>query len=195
TVRDAAAYVQMRPKKYITRFLKQSKTGKKIGWNWSALILSPFWFFYRKIYKAGALFLGLTLVLITAASIPASYVATDMKNIVDEYVKITSDMTNAQMMEVFNSVPADKMTELTRYAAELMGIFALAMLIPNIFAALTADMFYRKKVVRDVKALREFAQNDHTFGVMLLRRGGVSFFAAVGCLIIFNLFTQLILYL
>ncbi len=57
SVVDAGYYLQSGAHRYIRRFRKN----KKLTWNWGAFLFAPAWFFYRKLYKFGALFLALVV--------------------------------------------------------------------------------------------------------------------------------------
>lgn len=54
---DIALFCRTAGASYIKKFRK------KFSWNWAALLFSPFWFFYRKMYEAGAIFLAVYLAL------------------------------------------------------------------------------------------------------------------------------------
>lgn len=54
---DVALFCRSAGASYIKKFRK------KVSWNWAALLFTPFWFFYRKLYKAGSVFLTAYLVI------------------------------------------------------------------------------------------------------------------------------------
>ncbi len=54
---DIALFCRTAGASYIKKFRRKN------NWNWAAFFCSPFWFFYRKMYKAGAIFLTAYLVL------------------------------------------------------------------------------------------------------------------------------------
>lgn len=58
-VTDAGYYLQSGAHRYIRRFRK----GRKLSWNWGAFIFAPAWFFYRRLYKFGAIFLAFVVSL------------------------------------------------------------------------------------------------------------------------------------
>ena len=61
-------------------------------------------------------------------------------------------------------------------------------------AAAAADGLYKKKIVRDAEAIRDFAQNDQTFRMLALRRGGVSLLGVLASYMLFELFLQAVMY-
>lgn len=70
---DVAMLIGRKDDYYITKFLKLKSTDQKITWNWPAFLITPYWFFYRKMYAYGGATLGivflLTLILGTGANI------------------------------------------------------------------------------------------------------------------------------
>ena len=69
-VAEVAAYVRTGTVSYLSKFFRMDREKKKIGWNWAAFFFSPFWFFYRKLYAAGAVVTSLLLALSVAFSGP-----------------------------------------------------------------------------------------------------------------------------
>lgn len=198
TVRDAAVFVQHRAPAYVRKFTRQKDGDKKVGWNWAAFFLSPFWFFYRKIYKAGLLFLGILLVLNVFTAIPMQKVQQKYMDEVSALIPIDDSTTTDQLREALGALDAAGQKKLVQallpYVRAQAGFWAIT-LIPNLFAAVFADYLYRKKVAKDVQSMHEFAQNEQTFKLLALRRGGVTIFGAIGCYCIFDLFLNFILYL
>lgn len=43
---------------YVPKFEAMTQRGKKISWNWSAFLITPYWMIYRKMYGYGAAVLG-----------------------------------------------------------------------------------------------------------------------------------------
>lgn len=54
---DIALFCRTAGASYIKKFRK------KLSWNWAALFFAPFWFFYRRMHEAGAIFLAVYLAL------------------------------------------------------------------------------------------------------------------------------------
>lgn len=195
TVREAAMYVQYRVKDYVRKF-DRIKSGRKAGWNWAAFFFSPFWFFYRKIRRAGALFLGMLLVLAVFMAIPLQKVQQQALATVQEFVTIDETTTPDQVVAAIASLEtAQQQTvqnAVMRYSRALMLYFG-ALFVPNIAAAIVADSLYKKKIAQDVKSMREFAKNAQTFRMLALRRGGVSVLGLVGSCLLVNLVLNMII--
>lgn len=200
--RDAAAYVQTRTVRYIPKFIAMSRKNQKLGWNWAAFFLSPLWFFYRKMYKAGVLFVSLTCIAMLFASIPLNRASSDFLKLMSNYVEITNTTTIDEFTAGYNefltnygSLPESERAEIKRLYKEVVScsaLFAGSYFIANIFAALYGDYLYKSKMVREVASMRSFAKNDKTFLVLAMKRGGVSLISAAGCMLSLNLLFQLI---
>lgn len=197
TVRETAMFVQYRAGDYVRKFTAL-RDGKKIGWNWAAFFFSPFWFFYRKAYRAGALFMGVLMVLGIFAAVPLQKVQQSAMQTVQEYVTIDETATYEQIMSEMAALQGEAMQKvqnaLLRYARGMLVYFAV-LFLPNIFAAVFADRLYKKKVVRDVASMRDFSSDAHTYRMLSLRRGGVSVLGLVACYLVMSMFFNFVFYL
>ncbi|MBQ7543258.1 MAG: DUF2628 domain-containing protein [Clostridia bacterium] len=195
TVREVAMFTQYRTVSYVRKFRQLGE--KKLGWNWAAFLFSPFWFFYRKIYKAGAFFMGILLALSVFAAIPLSKVQEQATEVLLEYVKMDENTTPDQIMAAVAKLEdAQKQkvqSAVLRYSKGLL-LYIAVLFLPNFAAAAAADGLYKKKIVRDAEAIRDFAQNDQTFRMLALRRGGVSLLGVLASYMLFELFLQAVMY-
>ena len=62
-VKDIACTVQSASARYIPKFKAMAEKKKKISFNWAAFFFSPYWLFYRKLWQAGLIFMGLMLAV------------------------------------------------------------------------------------------------------------------------------------
>ncbi|MGN0635868.1 MAG: RING finger protein [Acutalibacteraceae bacterium] len=198
TAKEAAIFVQQRAGAYVRKFQKQKNTGRKVGWNWAAFLFSPFWFFYRKIYKAGALFMGIWMVLCVFLSVPMARVESQTMEVVTQYLTIdetTTPETLSQELAALDTAAQQKVQQALSRSGAAMLLFVAALFVPNFFAAMFSDSVYKKKVVKDVQTMRDFAQNEQTFKMLALRRGGVSVFGLLGCYLMLSVFLNVVFYL
>lgn len=195
TVREAAMFTQYRAGAYVRKFRKLQN--KKVGWNWAAFLFSPFWFFYRKHYKAGALFMGIMLVIAVFMAIPMSNVRESLTQTVTRYVEIDEQTTPDQIMQAIVALNENQKQQVQsavlRYS-EWMLLYFGALFLPNIAAGMTADLSYKKKIVRDVQSMRDFAKNEQTFRMLILRRGGVSILGVMASYLAAEMILQGIFY-
>ena len=196
TVREAAMFVQNRAAYYVRKFADEHD-GRKFSWNWAAFFFSPFWFFYRKAYKAGAVFLGVLMVLGVFAAIPLGRVQDSTMETVRAYITIDDSSTYEQIVSDMSALTGEAQQNvqaaLLRYAKGTILYWAV-LCLPNFFAAALANRLYKKKVVRDVGSMRDFAMDEHTFRMLALRRGGVSAFGLIACYCIMSIFFRFVFF-
>ena len=195
TVREAAMFVQYRVGDYVRKF-GRIRAGKKAGWNWAAFFFSPFWFFYRKIRRAGALFMGVLLLIAVFLAIPLQKVQQQTLSTVQEYVTIDEETTAEQILSAISALDKPQQQEVQnavlRYSRAIL-LYLGALFLPNFAAAIVADSVYKKKIAQDVQSLREFAKNAQTFRMLALRRGGVSVLGLLLSYMVVNLFLNVII--
>ena len=189
TVREASMLVQYRAGVYVRKFDRLKS--KKFGWNWAAFFFSPFWFFYRKIYKAGALFMGVMLALSVFMAIPLSKVQDETMSAITEFISIDETTTPEEIMAALAALQEPQKQKVQaavlRYSKWMLLYFAV-LFVPNFAAAAAADAIYKKKIVRGVQSMRAFSQNEQTFRLLALRRGGVSVLGILCSFMLANLF-------
>ncbi|MBQ4348448.1 MAG: DUF2628 domain-containing protein [Clostridia bacterium] len=56
------SFIRNNAQTYINKF-KWSEIKGKNGFNWAAFLFSPYWFFYRKLYKPGIIFITMQLIM------------------------------------------------------------------------------------------------------------------------------------
>ena len=60
---------------YANKFQEIKNQNKETSWNWSAFLFAPYWFIYRKMYKYGIAFIGITALLTLINSVLFSCVS------------------------------------------------------------------------------------------------------------------------
>lgn len=184
---DLLLYIQSGARSYINRFRSMENRAKKISWNWAAFFFAPYWFFYRKLLKPGAVFLGLTLALSLALSSQAMSI----------YSTVTALSEEITQYEDPAQIPEKTMAALQNEVLKFAGI-ACVFLVPNAAAALCANWFYKKKSMEDIKSIRRHAESENIFRSITVRRGGVSPLAFavsyLGYNLVINLLTKLFSY-
>lgn len=186
TVREVVTYTQINFKHYIKRLVKnRNKKSFFLSWNWGAFFFGPAWFFYRKLYKLGIIFLALAVSATIAVSplIPAvSDAAAKLEPLYTEWY---------DAIEANSSSPTEEtQAEVDRLSAEIMAtgkkalpytlaIFGASYLIAQIIPALIANYFYRQKMMEDIKFAKQATSDPGVLRYSLMRRGGVSFLAGL----------------
>ncbi|MBR2732423.1 MAG: zinc-ribbon domain-containing protein [Clostridia bacterium] len=182
TAGELAAFVQPSAARYLPKF-QRFAAGKGFSFNWAALLFTPFWFFYRKLYKAGILFLLLFAV------IPLLTVNLQQR-IVDAvmpYAEILSGETQPSDEEAMRML-----TEIGEKTAKPMAIIIGAHALLHLIGALTADRIYYKKIRDDLALLREQGVDEATGRFLIARRGGVSILNFLLSFLALELLSQLL---
>ncbi len=190
---DVALFVQASTRRYLPKFKRFAK-GKKLSFNFAAFFFAPYWFFYRKLYKAGAFF----IVVFATVSLMLSGVSTQITAAADEFVNAYGafDYTAATEAEIaafeqeFEKASEEFYEKIKKPALISGGVtFAL-----NLICALCADYLYYKKLVADMKLISDSVREDNLRKVMITRRGGLSPLAFAASLFGYNAFTSLLVY-
>ena len=173
------------PGKMIRRIANMERLDRKISFNFAAFVFGPIWLFYRKMYKAGAMFLVLTtlcaaisgVLLTTPAVIKAYHNMFDaVKEVyageitVDEYYsRIFGDLGNVEE----ETDPASRARviggEIMRYAAQIVWLSC----------GFLGDRLYRKKCRQDIENARKSCTNMEDYRRTLFEKGGTSAAGAV----------------
>lgn len=185
TTREAADFVQMSAIRYIQKFFYR-KEGRKT-FNWAAFIFSPYWFFFRKLYRAGALFLAFILVIsLGLSALPQSRAFTaDMNDFSSKYSSFTGSQLSSSA-ETLNEMRSDftAVFKENRAGAAILAVQALLILALHIVSGIAADKLYYDKTVKKVRAIKGETAEPLLRKQRFFREGGVS--AAVTVAVLFG---------
>lgn len=168
--RDIKLYVRISPTAYYKKF--KSIENKKPTFNIGAFIFGHLWFFYRKLFKAGIIFMTLSLCLSFAFYNPVISAYEEMSDIIRQAQQAgeTADMTAF----------ADQLTKITDANMPMLMTFLVLVLVLHLVMAFTADRLYKRKAVKDINSTNEKAMGDDKMKIAeFMRKGGSSFVAAV----------------
>lgn len=158
-IRQVMTFVGSSALRYLGKFRKL-EGGAKVSWNWAAFFLSPYWFFYRKMYKPGVIFLTLRLCL-TLLLMPYESKALEL------YQSLFSNMAN--MDEA--AFAAAQQQLFTSIMPVYIGVGVL--LVLAVISALLADRLYLGYVRRSMQSAKAQEGRD-AFLLQFFKRGGVS---------------------
>lgn len=192
TAGDLALYTRTSAKSYLKKF-KKSESGKKVSFNFAAFFLSPAWFFYRKLYKFGFVFLlAFTTITIVTSGLSADIYASlekyspQVSAAYDEFYAAYEDpdITEEELMaksQAVTEIAAQHFKEtwkdyLVFFGANLGGKLVLALV-----AALIADKMYYKKARENLAEINEGPHDEFVRRALISRKGGVSVFAFLAC--------------
>lgn len=178
-VPEVASYVRMGTQSYIPKFFRMDRTKKRIGWNWAAFFFSPFWFFYRKLYAAGAVAASLLLALSVAFAAP-------LQPYLNAYLQWI------EAMQQQSQAAADAALSALQGAMPVAILFLVLQLVLHGVCALVANRLYFKKATGDLHALKEQSLEAADYQLQLLRRGGTSLLLGFGSYLLYDMATMLI---
>ena len=204
---DIALYCRSAGASYIKKFRR------KVSWNWAAFLCAPFWFFYRKLHKAGAIFLtihiALHLILIPAVTNFYNSSAPIMAEIAEIMAPYADENANSGgLMGVYlggTSLSDEAYQEATDALNEfaqnntqriideifkpMIPIYLIGFLLValRVLSALLANKIYFKKICTDIREIRTSTSNERELQLKILSHGGTNIFFGIGTYFLFNL--------
>lgn len=179
-IKDIAAYVQSNTAKIINKF-KSMGGNKKVSWNWAAFFFSQYWFFYRKMYKIGAVLLAVQAALMIFQVQPSIEITDISEQYMVGYNDLIAEaekegMSQAEFDSRANTLYVEMFEQIDEHQSAVVKLAVAAglTLIKGIVSALIAYSEYRKKVIDGVKKLRKIARDDNMFFALTVKNGGVS---------------------
>ena len=176
---DVAVFVRHESPKYIRQFQK-IKDGR-LTWNWAAFFFAPYWFFYRKLYKLGVVFLTIFILLSSMSFLPPalklSEVIYDFETQVEELTEDakTDEEYETAVTELYKSTYEkinENRTGLIIYATQSVANFAI-----SVFIGLNANKWYYKHTISQVKKVSSESETTKLKENLFIT-GGVAYGAA-----------------
>ncbi|MCR5151245.1 MAG: DUF2628 domain-containing protein [Clostridiales bacterium] len=184
TVDEISLFVRSKPATYVKKF-KNIITYKKISFNFSAFLFGPYWFFFRKIYKAGAVFMAVFSVL----SLIITGAIERCSDIINPYVEAIQNQT----------ITPEEFTILSNRIFERIGSVLLIVTAINIFVriicGLFADKLYYNNMINAFAVFKERIADPNLRRMYISRRGGVSVLAIPACFCIMDIFSSLLMFI
>ncbi len=185
TVREVVTYTQVNSRHYLKRFIKNKNKKNFVSWNWGAFFFGPAWFFYRKLYKAGAVLLTLAISAtiavmplmpkVDAAAAKLEPLYNQLVEKLEAGVDETDEAAQAELEKLSEEITVTLKTAMPYSLTVLGATYVVSQIIP----ALIANSFYRKKMLDDIKFAKKATSDPKVLKFSLIRRGGVSFLAGL----------------
>lgn len=172
---EAADFIQLSSVKYIQNFF-YLKSNKKT-FNWAAFFFAPFWFFYRKLYKLGAIFLAITLLISAGINFlpPVQQLYTDMENWIMEYQNL-DELTEEELLEASNEQAAFiKGNPVGSALIAVQGVLSLAL---QIYIGFNANKWYYNHTISSIRKIKKDTPDPAQQRLLLFKVGGMSMGAA-----------------
>lgn len=150
---------------YISKF-KKMQNGKSFTFNFAAFFFAPYWFFFRKLYKAGIIcmtvLLGLSIVVT-----PYLY---DMLDIYQQFATTVQagGITDAALLEMYNELIS---------ASTPMAIYFFVTVFVHLICGFAANSIYKKYVTENA-GKAERMENINESMAYIVKNGGASVFIA-----------------
>lgn len=198
TVGEAADYIQNSAPRYISKFMKRKKKKGKLSWNWAAFFFAPYWFFYRKLYKAGAVFLALSVALSLATISQTEKVYGVYEKMVSVQQEINELVKDKENLSGEDSQKFDKLyaeaQKLAKAAVPTLAIILLIQkIIPNTIAALIANYLFKKKMLKVISLAHDASTEPNIVKYTIMRNGGVAVIMPIIAILVDNYLPSLLL--
>ena len=164
---------------YISKFKKMQR-GKKLSFNFAAFFLGPYWYFYRKLYKAGIVIMTVSL----AMSIIVTPFAYDMLEAYEMLLPMLEGgtMTEAQLAEFCAQLTA---------ASVPMAIYFFVSLLFQLVCGFIANPLYKKHVIFHAGNAERMKTKAEAMGY-IVKHGGASILIAAAAYFANQLLTMLV---
>ena len=120
---------------YYMRSFRNILSGFSVSWNWAALLFSYFYFFYRKMYKIGAILLGIRVLSFIPALI--CYAA-----------EPTASMELMGFTVYYNAMLMEKLAPVT-------SILNMMVTISHIYSSVFANKYYLQQAVKSIRSYKD----------------------------------------
>lgn len=169
---------------YISKF-KKIQSGSKLSFNFAAFFLTPYWFFYRKLYKAGILFMTAGIA-ISILAIPSSLEFMEyMEGLAATLPASAEALTDAQLTEITNG-----MFEMMKPTFIIM----FANILLHLICGFSANHIYKRYVIKNA-AFAERLPDKKIAIPYIVKNGGASILIAMAAFFAQELLSVAISYL
>lgn len=188
---NVASFVQINALKYVEKFFN-SNSGKKT-FNWGAFFLAPYWFFYRKMYKLGAIFMALTLLLSIGFSFIPSVqkLYTDMAEWTSKYSMEEVENLSAEELQSAYEEQSAFILENKVGAALIFTQGALSLAI-QIFAGFKANKWYYNHTITSIRKIKAEESDPQKQRFLFFKAGGCSIGATFLAVLVNNMIVMVV---
>ena len=172
---------------YFIRIFSNIKNFNKSKFNFSAALFTGGYLLYRKMYKLGALFASLQLLMLVVET----YLTLAFSSLYNEYYTFIQESSGfSEMMSNYNSFMADRsFTELMiLYLPTLIDIARIAMMI---VLGICFNLMYFKHCKKQINHIKSNAKPGENPESTLQTKGGVNTALAISLLVTYLIITYL----
>ena len=190
---ELAMYIQASTHRYLRKF-KRFADGKKLTFNFAAFFFAPYWFFYRKLYKAGTFFIILFATVSMMLSGLTAEAATYADEFLGSYAEFNYETATEEEIAKYEEEILKASEKFYSKAKKPLIIIAAVNFGMSLIAALAADRLYYKKALADMKLINDSVREDNMRKLMIARKGGLSPFGFAASVLGYNGFVNLMVY-
>lgn len=189
--KEYAAYVGEGAARYVRSFNYFSKSGKKAGFNWAAMLFAPIWFFFRKMKKIGLIIIALQVVItmifgFVSLDGPTKTYYGQIYNAVKQLAAGEVNTTDLERMltEYADDYAESESSEHNNYTTKLEYVEYFCLVAINVLTGVFGDYIYMRKARRDILAARPKCTSMPQYFALLRSTGGISPGMGVLCAVI-----------
>ena len=177
TVEEYAAVVQKKKHKFCPKFLIMEKTGRKFSWNWAAFFFGPYWLFYRKMYKYGA------IALLIVAAVQLIFVGDIMNytnEVVSKYAEFVESINQNQEMTQAEAQQAvlDMYDKLPETPPALTAYYYVQFVVKMLLAVF-GNYLYKTHCTKLLQDVRKKEPDKIKAAELIGKKGGCSIVAVI----------------
>lgn len=173
---DVAIFVRQESHRYVSKFQKVAEG--KLTWNWAAFFFTPYWFFYRKLHKIGAVIFALFLLISSISFLPSVVqLNTAVASFEAEIQEIAdSDRTEEEYRTAVLEITSEMSETIqnNRTGAVLVMSQSFASLVLSVFVGLNANKWYYNYTKSQLKSIKAESTTEN-YKNNLFMKGGVSY--------------------
>lgn len=172
---DVAFFVQQEEVKYVQKFF-YIKGGKKT-WNWAAFFFNPYWFFYRKLYKLGAIFMAITFALSLLSFLPpVTDFIEDMAYLENKMATISqSDSEEYEKQAETLALEIESVYKENALGIGIVFFQSAASFVLSVVAGRNANKWYYKYVTEQIRTINGKNYPPQEKQLAFLQLGSVSY--------------------
>ncbi len=154
SVYDVSQVIGSNVRYYLPRFVRK----KGLNWNWGAFFFGPLYYFFRKMYMQGFLFLALNFASNIVVSTIYSKQINAFYSVYNAVMKKGNAISPEDVTNLFNSA------EFSNYLPAMLVMGAVSLVLAVVMG-ICANRMYRKKVIGIVKTVDEKLKQGDSFAV------------------------------
>ena len=168
---DIAGFVQINALKYIQKFFVESSHKKTF--NWGAFLFTPYWFFYRKLYKLGAIFMALSLLLTIGFSLlsPVQTFYNDVTEWTEKYnTQTIQDLTEEEITQAY--AERNEIVFENPVGSVLILVQGGLTIALQLFAGFKANKWYYNHTITNIKKIKSEESDTQKQRLLFFKTGG-----------------------